>query len=124
MKGIKIGESRIMEKKKSAILGATGVAGQQFLEALIGHPWFEISGLYASERSEGKPYGVAATWHSPNPLPGNVASLMVKNIENVVEELDQYDIVFSALPSDVAETIEGRMCGKKTRHQHRIRFSL
>jgi aspartate-semialdehyde dehydrogenase len=102
-----------MEKKKTAILGATGVAGQQFLEALFEHPWFEISGLYASERSEGKPYGTAAVWHSPTPLPNSVSAMMVKNIEHVVEELDQYDIVFSALPSDVAESIEGRCAVKK-----------
>ncbi len=102
-----------MEKKRSAILGATGVAGQQFLEALFDHPWIEISGLYASERSMGKPYGKAATWHSPEILPDKVAEMMVKNIDIVVDELDQYDIVFSALPSDVAETIEGKCAAHK-----------
>ncbi|MDX9752553.1 MAG: aspartate-semialdehyde dehydrogenase [bacterium] len=97
-----------MQKKRSAILGATGMAGQQFVEALIGHPWFEISGLFASERSEGKSYGAAAKWYSPNPIDETVAAMTVKNTEHVMDELDQYDIVFSALPADYARTIEGR----------------
>ncbi len=102
-----------MQKKKSAVLGATGVAGQQFLEALFDHPWFELSGLYASERSAGKRYGEAAVWHSPTPLPNNVADQTVLNIQEVLKEIDRYDIVFSALPSDVAETIEGELAVHK-----------
>ena len=102
-----------MQKRKAAILGATGVAGQQFIEALLDHPWFEISGLYASGRSEGKIYGVAAKWHSPRPLPAEIAGMMVRNIEDAVGELNRYDVVFSALPSEVAEAIEGRCAAEK-----------
>jgi len=102
-----------MQKKKAAVMGATGVAGQQFLEALFDHPWFELSGLYASERSAGKTYGEAATWHSPAPVPENVASKTVLNINDILKELDHYDVVFSALPSDVAETIEGEVAKNK-----------
>ena len=43
-----------MEKIKVAVLGATGMIGQRFVEMLEDHPYFEIEGLYASERSEGK----------------------------------------------------------------------
>ena len=43
-----------MEKIKVAILGATGMIGQRFIEMLEDHPYFEMEGLYASERSEGK----------------------------------------------------------------------
>ncbi|MBD3268280.1 aspartate-semialdehyde dehydrogenase, partial [bacterium] len=80
-----------MQKKKAAILGATGMAGQQFIEALIGHPWFEISGLFASERSAGKKYIEAARWYCPNPIPSDIAAMTVKNTEEVVNDLDQYD---------------------------------
>jgi len=32
-----------------AVVGATGIAGQQVLAALDGHPYFEIAALAASE---------------------------------------------------------------------------
>ena len=112
------------KRKKAAILGATGVAGQQFIEALVGHPWFEITGLYASERSAGKSYGTAAVWHSPEPLSQDIAQMGVKNTLEAVDELDKYDVVFSALPSDTAGEIEGRCAAFKTRNQHRLRVSL
>src|SRR5207247_393918 len=31
-----------MRKRRVAVVGATGVAGQQFLASLAGHPWFEV----------------------------------------------------------------------------------
>lgn len=97
-----------MEKKKVAILGATGAAGQQFVEALKGHPWFEIAGLYASERSEGKPYGVAAKWFTSSPLDEGIAAMTVGNVEKAVKDVDQYDLFFSALPSGLSKEIEGK----------------
>src|SRR5206468_596954 len=48
-----------MRKRRVAVVGATGVAGQQFLAALAGHPWFEVAVLAASARSAGRPYGEA-----------------------------------------------------------------
>ena len=39
-----------------AIIGATGIVGQQAIVSLIGHPWFKITKLAASERSAGKNY--------------------------------------------------------------------
>ena len=48
-----------MTKKRCAVVGATGIAGQQFLVALDGHPWFELVRLAASERSAGKTYADA-----------------------------------------------------------------
>ncbi len=43
-----------MAKVKVAVLGATGMIGQRFVQLLEDHPYFEMEGLYASERSEGK----------------------------------------------------------------------
>src|SRR2546422_1629034 len=48
-----------MRKRRVAVVGATGVAGQQFLASLAGHPWFEVAVLAASARSAGRPYGEA-----------------------------------------------------------------
>ena len=44
------------------ILGATGMVGQQFIRQLAAHPWFKPAWLAASERSEGRSYGDAASW--------------------------------------------------------------
>jgi len=41
------------------ILGATGLAGQQVLAALVQHPWFTVAAVGASERSAGKSLGDA-----------------------------------------------------------------
>ncbi|MBQ1462626.1 MAG: aspartate-semialdehyde dehydrogenase, partial [Candidatus Methanomethylophilus sp.] len=42
-----------------AVLGATGMIGQRFVQMLEDHPYFNIEGLYASERSDGKKFGDA-----------------------------------------------------------------
>jgi aspartate-semialdehyde dehydrogenase len=47
--------------KTVAVVGATGIAGQQFLASLADHPLFEVAALAASERSAGKRYGDAIT---------------------------------------------------------------
>ena len=44
---------------KAAIVGATGIVGQQFVLALQQHPWFRIDALAASQRSAGRTYGEA-----------------------------------------------------------------
>jgi aspartate-semialdehyde dehydrogenase len=44
-----------------AVVGATGIAGQQVLAALDGHPYFEIAALAASERSANKSFEDAIT---------------------------------------------------------------
>ncbi|MGH7839615.1 MAG: aspartate-semialdehyde dehydrogenase, partial [Candidatus Binataceae bacterium] len=44
-----------------AVVGATGIAGQQVLAALDGHPLFEIAALAASERSAGRNFDDAIT---------------------------------------------------------------
>ncbi|MCK4262501.1 MAG: hypothetical protein KAW95_00520, partial [Dehalococcoidia bacterium] len=41
---------------RAAIVGATGIVGQQFLVALQGHPWIKTTALAASERSAGRSY--------------------------------------------------------------------
>jgi len=42
--------------KKAAVVGATGIVGQQFLTALKDHPWFEVICLAASKKSAGRIY--------------------------------------------------------------------
>jgi aspartate-semialdehyde dehydrogenase len=59
------------------VLGATGMVGQQFILQLADHPWFRPVWLAASERSEGRSYGDAASWRLDEPPPASVTSQMV-----------------------------------------------
>jgi hypothetical protein len=55
------------------ILGATGMVGQQFIALLANHPWFRVTWLGASHRSEGKPYRDAAASRNAFPADRSLA---------------------------------------------------
>jgi aspartate-semialdehyde dehydrogenase len=100
-----------MRKKKAAVIGATGVAGQQFLVALSHHPWFEVTALAASERSAGKTYGDAITdasgavrWYCQEPLDPVFARLPVEDASRL--DAAGVDVVFTAVESDAARVLE------------------
>jgi aspartate-semialdehyde dehydrogenase len=94
-------------KRKVAILGATGAVGQRFIQLLQGHPWFKIEVLAASERSAGKKYKNACNWTMQSNLPREIAEMNVvdANVESV-EKAGNIDLVFSALPGDLAGPVE------------------
>lgn len=84
------------KKYKVGILGATGAVGQRFVQYLEGHPWFEVTRLGASERSEGKAYSKAVNWGvSPN-VPQFVKDMKVVSVDPKDYGGD-VDLVFSAL---------------------------
>jgi len=89
---------------KAAVLGATGNVGQIFVQLLEGHPWFETSVVAASERSKGRTYGEASRWRQSTPIPEDAAQMKVVDI--TPKAVKDVDIVFSALPSDVARKAE------------------
>jgi aspartate-semialdehyde dehydrogenase len=92
---------------KAAVLGATGSVGQIFIQLLNGHPWFEVSVVAASEKSTGLTYAEAAKWRLLTPIPEGVSNLDVVDIEpKAVRNIEDVDVVFSALPSDVAGKAE------------------
>ncbi|HVN87126.1 MAG TPA: aspartate-semialdehyde dehydrogenase [Candidatus Binatia bacterium] len=103
-----------MVKKRVAVVGATGIAGQQFLVALDHHPWFEVTALAASARSAGKRYGEAIRdaktgarrWWCNEEPPAAVLDLPVQNAAEL--DLKGIDVVFSAVESDVARELEPR----------------
>ena len=84
---------------KAAILGATGLVGQRFVQLLNDHEWFEVSGLTGSERSVGSEYGEAVNWRMEHELKEEIANLIVQPTDP--KKLDA-DIVFSALPAEQA----------------------
>ena len=88
---------------KVAILGATGMVGQRFIQLLANHEFFELSDLAASPRSAGKPYYKAAKWYLDSEIPENIKDMVVKEIDP--KKIDA-EIVFSALPSGVAKEVE------------------
>src|SRR5207247_9171699 len=84
------------------ILGATGMVGQQFIALLADHPWFRVTWLGASQRSEGKPYREAAAWRLQAPPADGVADLTV----DAATPGRAPKLVFSGLDSSVAGEIE------------------
>jgi aspartate-semialdehyde dehydrogenase len=94
------------------IVGATGIAGQDFVVALQRHPWFRLERLAASARSAGKtfhealrdPSTGARRWWCDEEPDASVLSLPVEN----GDDFDPHglDIVFSATESDVARVQE------------------
>jgi aspartate-semialdehyde dehydrogenase len=101
-------------RKRAAVVGATGIAGQQFVLALADHPWFEIVQLAASERSAGQSYeaalrdprtGARRWWCAAEP-PASLLRLPVEHAERL--DLAGIDVVFTAVESDAARELEPR----------------
>ncbi len=86
------------------VLGATGAVGQRFVQLLAGHPFFDLQVLTASHRSAGKKYCDAVNWRIDVPFPEETADIIVS--DTTIESLKGVDLVFSALPAELAGTIE------------------
>lgn len=98
---------------RCAVVGATGIAGQQFLSALDDHPTFDVVRLAASARSAGKTYREALTlpngqvgWAVPETFPERFASMPV--VSGDAMDLDGLDLIFTAVESDAAKALEPR----------------
>jgi aspartate-semialdehyde dehydrogenase len=99
---------------RAALVGATGIVGQQFIVALQNHPWIKLTALAASERSAGKIYKDAITdpktgafrWYCEEAPDPAVLSLPVQNAQEM--SLSEIDLVFSAIESDQALVLEPR----------------
>ncbi|MDR2845712.1 MAG: aspartate-semialdehyde dehydrogenase [Candidatus Methanoplasma sp.] len=93
-----------MSKIKVAVLGATGMIGQRFVQMLEDHPWFEIEGLYASEKSDGKKLRdvlkVRDFVFKEETLDSVVRTMDIKHISRDAR------IAFSGIPSDLAGPTE------------------
>ncbi|MFH0914670.1 MAG: aspartate-semialdehyde dehydrogenase, partial [Chloroflexota bacterium] len=104
---------------RAAVVGATGIVGQQFLVALHKHPWIEASLLAASERSAGRSYKESLTdaksgafrWYCDEPPPEEFLGLPVQNAQEM--DISRVDLVFSAIESDQAQVLEPRFAAVK-----------
>ncbi|MCK4270723.1 MAG: aspartate-semialdehyde dehydrogenase [Methanogenium sp.] len=86
------------------VLGATGAVGQHFVQLLADHPWFNLQTLTASERSAGKLYRDVVNWRLDVPFPDTLGDVTVS--PTTVKSVKDLDIVFSAIPADIATSIE------------------
>src|SRR4051794_35371542 len=84
------------------VLGATGMVGQQFIRQLADHPWFRPVWFGASERSEGKTYGEAASWRLSWPMPADLRDVRV---DSCTPGRGPH-LMFSALDATVAKDVE------------------
>ena len=84
------------------VLGATGLVGQRLVHMLVGHPYFALSAVAASDRSVGRRYGDACPWRLPYDMPTGAAGLTVAACEPPLD----CDVIISSLPSDVASFAE------------------
>lgn len=98
---------RLERRVPVTVLGATGLVGQRLIALLDDHPWFEVTGVAASERSLGARYGDVVRWKvAESEPPTNVLDLQL----SAPEPGDALPgrVVFSALPANEAEVIEPR----------------
>ncbi|MBI9047994.1 MAG: aspartate-semialdehyde dehydrogenase [Anaerolineaceae bacterium] len=98
-----------MKKIPAAILGATGSVGQRFVQLLDQHPWFDVVCLTGSERTIGTRYGETCRWLLTDPMPEWAKDIVVSPTDPA--KVDQ-PLVFSALPTDIAKTVEADFAAK------------
>lgn len=89
-------------KRRVGILGATGTVGQRVIHMLRNHPYFEVTALAASDRSEGKRFIEVCNWKLPFEMPENVKEIKVYGCQPPLD----CDVVISSLPSDIAVEAE------------------
>jgi len=103
-----------MDKKRVAIIGVTGSVGQEFVQSLNNHPWFQVTQIAASSRSAGKKYldairdpsGIIA-WDVEGEIPEYIKEMTVKTIDEL--DVSQLDLAFSAVESEAARDIETKI---------------
>lgn len=103
-----------MDKKRVAIIGVTGSVGQEFVQSLNNHPWFQVTQIAASSRSAGKKYldairdpsGIIA-WDVGGEIPEYIKEMTVKSIDEL--DVSQLDLAFSAVESEAARDIETKI---------------
>jgi aspartate-semialdehyde dehydrogenase len=88
-----------------AVLGATGLVGQRFLQLLAAHPWFELAAVAGSDLRAGQRLGDALVWRLPSAPPeSHILDLPLQSPTSAT--FDATPIVFSALPAAVAQDVE------------------
>jgi aspartate-semialdehyde dehydrogenase len=98
-------------KARVAVVGATGVTGQQFLAVLADHPLFQVTHLAASARSAGKPYADAIrqasgqlSWYADGALDPRIGAIEVEEADRL--DAAEVDLVFTCMDAAPARELE------------------
>ncbi|MHA2088634.1 MAG: aspartate-semialdehyde dehydrogenase, partial [Promethearchaeota archaeon] len=97
-----------MKRYNIGILGATGIVGQNYINLLQNHPWFQIIDLAASPRSASKTYkeAVKAKWQMPILIPSSVKDIIVRDVQDFEKIPQDLSFVFSAINMPTKEQIK------------------
>ncbi|MEK7834114.1 MAG: aspartate-semialdehyde dehydrogenase [Acidobacteriota bacterium] len=95
-------------KRRVGILGATGTVGQRLIHMLRNHPYFKVTAVAASDRSEGKRFADVCKWKLPFEMPEAVKDMVMypSKVEPGRPQID-CDIIIASLPGDIALESEG-----------------
>ncbi|PYB68663.1 aspartate-semialdehyde dehydrogenase [Thermoplasma sp. Kam2015] len=94
-----------MDKIKVGLIGSTGIVGSLISKMIVDHPYFELSNVYASDRSANRKYGEAAYGN----IPAKYEDILVKESDADLIIKDRNDIIFSAVSDERAGVIERRL---------------
>jgi aspartate-semialdehyde dehydrogenase len=99
------------EKKRIAIIGATGMVGRRFAELLINHPWYEVA-MLVGFKSVGASYGkvwdqkeahmrehYGSHFWVARPCPEQLRDRQVQSFDALLKT-KTIDIIFSAIPEN------------------------
>jgi len=80
------------------VLGATGAVGQNYIDRLRNHPWFDVVYLAASASSAGKTYeeAVGSRWIMKRDIPENVRRMVVGDVGRINGPVGKCHFLFSA----------------------------
>lgn len=98
-----------MSRLRAAIVGATGMAGQQFVQALSDHPNFEVVTMVTSRTLKSYDEALLETdgssrWTQNTPVPGDMSGVPVVSSKEF--RPDSVDVIFTAIESDLAKELE------------------
>lgn len=93
-----------MPKKRIALMGASGLVGQRFCQLLTDHPYFDEPDLYGW-RNSGKTLSEILKV-SPETVSESILEQKLRPIETEKILREDYDLIFSAIPSSLESNIE------------------
>ncbi len=94
-----------MDKLKACVMGSTGVVGREFCRRLSNHPFFDLTGVYASGTHHGTSLARVFEDDSLPNLPVNRA-----DVEQI--SAGKYDLVFSAVSETHAAELEIQLASR------------
>ncbi|WP_199616267.1 aspartate-semialdehyde dehydrogenase [Paenibacillus alkalitolerans] len=98
-----------MGRLRAAIVGATGMAGQQFVQALTRHPDFEVVTMVTSRTVKNYKEALleangSSRWTQSTPVPEDMSDVPV--ISSKEFDPKSVDVIFTAIESDLAKELE------------------